>query len=182
VPEYYLDIETNARGEKPDINDEILTIQFQRLGTKTGEEEGDLTILKSWESSEKEILKEFYFIFSPDNPFKFVPIGENLSFDFFALHHRWQSIGINVPLKTLIYDHPCIDIKSILVIFNEGSFKGASLKAIFGKTGGVKVPEWYANGNYNAIEDYIRREAEDFIQFYQKLKKELPLCQIKLVK
>ncbi|GAI48393.1 unnamed protein product, partial [marine sediment metagenome] len=45
----------------------------------------------------------------------------------------------------------------------------ASLKAIFGKTGGVKVPEWYANGNYNAIEDYIRREAEDFIQFYQIL-------------
>jgi len=182
MPEYYLDVETNAKREKPDINEEILTIQYQRLRTKTGEEEGDLTILKSWELSEKEILNEFYKIFSPDNPFQFVPIGENLSFDFFALHHRWKSIGIEVSLKTLIYDHPYIDIKPILVILNEGSFKGASLKKILGKSGGANVPEWYADRNYDAIDDYIRREAENFIQFYRELKKEIPLCLPKSVK
>ncbi len=179
MPEYYFDIETNAKGGKPDINDEILTIQFQRLGTKTGEKEEELTILKSWESSEREILNDFYYIFKPDKLFNFIPIGDNLIFDFFALHHRWKSISIDVPLKTLIYDHPCIDIKSILVILNGGSFKGASLKAFLGKPGGVKVPEWYANGDYGAIEDYIRHEAEDFIQFYQQLKQEIPLCPLR---
>ncbi len=179
MPEYYLDIETNAKGAKPDLeNDEILTIQFQRLGTKTGETEGDLTILKSWESSEKEILGKFYSIFSPDDPFKFIPIGENLSFDFLMLHNRWKRIGIEVPLKTLI-DHPYIDIKPILVILNEGSFKGASLKKFLRKEDGAKVPEWYAQEDYGVIEDYIRREAEDFIQFYQQLKKEIPLCRLK---
>jgi len=172
MPEYYLDIETNAKGAKPDLqNDEILTIQFQRLRTKTGEKEGDLTILKSWESSEKEILQKFYNTFAPYTPFSFIPIGENLSFDFLMLHNRWKRVGIEVPLETLI-DHPYIDIKPILVILNEGSFKGASLKKFLGKEGGAKVPEWYAKGDYGAIEDYIRCEAEDFIQFYQQLKKE----------
>lgn len=55
---YYFDIETNSRGPRPDFaNDEILAIQFQRLDGRTGEKEGDLTILKSWESSEKEVKK-----------------------------------------------------------------------------------------------------------------------------
>ncbi len=62
MPEYYFDIETNAKGSKPDVeNDEILTIQFQKLGTVSGHKEGELTILKSWESSEKEILEQFFF-------------------------------------------------------------------------------------------------------------------------
>ncbi len=59
MAEYYLDIETNPKGPNPDVeNDEILTIQFQRLGTTSDRKQGDLIILKSWESSEENILKD----------------------------------------------------------------------------------------------------------------------------
>ena len=53
VAEYYLDIETTGLDPK---KDQIITIQYQRLGMLTGRSEGDLNILRSWESSEKEIL------------------------------------------------------------------------------------------------------------------------------
>jgi hypothetical protein len=176
MPEYYLDIETNAKGQRPDIkSDEILTIQFQRLSSRSGRKESDLTILKSWESSEKAIIKKFYNIFQPSKPFEFIPIGMNLSFEFFMLHNRWKRIGIEVPLKTLIYAHPSIDIQPILVILNEGSFKGASLGKFTGKKHtGSEVPGWYAEGDYNEIEKYIRDEAEGFILFYQELKRKIP--------
>ncbi len=176
MPDYYFDIETNPSGQKPDFaNDEILTIQFQRLDSRTGEKEGDLTILKSWESSEKDILKRFYSIFSPEEVWKFVPIGCNLSFDFFSLLYRWRRIGIEVQPKILFSEHPYIDIKSILVIFNRGSFTGAALGKFIGKQySGLKVSEWYAEKDYAAIEGYIEDETEGFIKLYQFLVQRLP--------
>jgi hypothetical protein len=177
MPEYYFDVETNATGEKPDIeNDEILTIQYQRVSTKTGKPEGQLQILKSWESSEKEILENFYSIFEPSKPLYFIPIGMNLNFDLLMLHNRWKKYGIDVPLKTLLYHHPSVDIKSILVILNGGEFKGASMEKFCGKkSSGAILPEWYSKKDYPAIEKYIIDEAEAFLQFYQKLKIEMPL-------
>lgn len=87
TPEYYLDIETNARGQKPDIeNDEILTIQFQKLSTRSGRKEGDLTILKSWESSEEKILKEFYSIFRPTSPFELIFSSDIVLVEWFHLN------------------------------------------------------------------------------------------------
>lgn len=175
MAEYYLDIETNSKGAKPTTNDEILTIQFQKLNTKTGREESDLTILKSWESSEKDILTRFSQIFQPEKPFIFIPIGMNFNFDLFLLHNRWNNIGIRIPLETLFYFHPYIDIKPILVILNEGSFKGASLDRFTAKENvGAKIPEWYAQKDYEAIERYIRNEASEFIKFYINLKDKIP--------
>tara|TARA_B100000315_G_scaffold123385_1_gene113403 strand:+ start:107 stop:352 length:246 start_codon:yes stop_codon:yes gene_type:complete len=56
MSDYYFDIEINPGGQKPGYkNDEILTIQFQGLDSRTGERKGELNILKSWESSEREI-------------------------------------------------------------------------------------------------------------------------------
>ena len=60
MPDYYFDIETNPGGQMPDFaGDEILTIQFQRLDSRTGERKGELNVLKSWESSERDILEKF---------------------------------------------------------------------------------------------------------------------------
>jgi len=176
MPEYYLDIETDTRGLKPDYeNDEILTIQFQRLESKTGEKEDDLTILKSWESSERDILERFYSIFSPNDSWKFVPIGYNLSFDFFSLYYRWKRIGIEVPLRILFDEHPYIDIKPILVIFNRGSFKGANLQKFTGKEhSGIEISEWYAKKDYAVIQEYIEDETDKFIKLYQFLKHKFP--------
>jgi len=176
MPDYYFDIETNPTGTKPNYkNDEILTIQFQRINSRTGEKEGELIILKSWESSERDILERFYPIFNPEEPWTFVPIGFNLSFDFFSLLYRWRVIGIEVPPKALFSDHPYIDVKSVLVIFNEGSFKGATLEKFTGKqSSGLKVSEWYAQKDYASIQVYIEDEADRFIKFYQFLIQRLP--------
>lgn len=184
MSDYYFDIETNPRGLKPDFaNDEILTIQFQNLDSRTGEKEGDLTILKSWESSEKDILERFYSTFNPNDVWKFVPIGCNLSFDFFSLLYRWRKIGIEVQPKILFSGHPYIDIKSILVIFNGGSFKGADLGKFIGKRfSGLKVSEWYAEKDYASIQEYIEDEADRFIKLYQFLVQRLPSLWLEFAK
>lgn len=178
MPEYYLDIETNAKGTKPDVeNDEILTIQFQRLGMTSGRKQGELTILKSWESSEEDILERFYSIYHPYEPFIFIPIGLNLKFEFFTLYNRWNKFGFDISLKNLIYDHPYIDIRTILVILNGGSFSGATLNKFTGKTQtGDMIPRWYANKDYSSIEKYIIDEAEEFIKLYQRMKEKIPIA------
>ncbi len=176
MADFYFDIETNPGGQRPDYkNDEILTIQFQQIDSRTGEKEGDFTILKSWESSERDILEKFYSIFTPEDVWNFVPIGCNLSFDFFSLLYRWRGIDIKVQPKILFSEHPYIDIKSILVIFNEGLFKGANLGKFIGKRdSGLKVSEWYAEKDYASIQEYIEDEADRFIKLYQFLVQRLP--------
>lgn len=175
MSEYYLDIETYPKGSRPSPNDEVLTIQFQELETETGMPKGKLKILKAWESSEENILRKFHKIFMPDEPFNFVPIGMNLNYDLFLLHNRWKRIGIDVSLETLFYHHPRLDIKPILVILNEGRFKGASLDKFTKKRhSGAPIKEWYEQGEYKRIEAYIQEEAEGFIELYMLLKREIP--------
>ncbi len=55
MAQHYLDIETT--GLDPEI-DQIITIQYQELDRNTGEAVGELTILKAWESSEKEYCRD----------------------------------------------------------------------------------------------------------------------------
>jgi len=184
MPDYYFDIETNPRGTQVDYkSDEIMTIQFQRLDSRTGEKESDLTILKSWESSEQDILERFYSVFSPEDSWKFVPIGFNLSFDFFSLLYRWREIGIEVSPRILFSEHPHIDIKPILVIFNRGSFKGATLGKFAGKhDSGLKVSEWCREKDYASAQAYIEDEADRFIKLYQFLIQRLPSVWLEFAK
>ena len=67
MAEYYFDIETYSPGERPNPEtDKIITIQFQRIDLRTGEPKGELIILKEWESSEKEIVIQFFNQFFRD--------------------------------------------------------------------------------------------------------------------
>jgi len=67
MAEYYFDIETYSPGEKPNPEtDKIITIQFQRIDLKTGKPREKLEILKEWESSEKQIVTEFFNRFFAD--------------------------------------------------------------------------------------------------------------------
>lgn len=176
MPDYYFDIETNPKHEKIDYKkDAILTIQYQQIDSRTGEKIGNLTILKSWESSERDILKEFHSIFAPEDPWKFVPIGFNLSFDFFSLLYRWREIGIEVQPKILFSEHPYIDLKPIIIMCNGGSIKGAKLGKFIGKQdSGLKVSDWCAMKDYDSVNEYIKDEAGRFIKFYQFLVKRMP--------
>ena len=56
---YYFDIQTT--GLNPD-QDEIICIAFQEIDLVTGKVFGELKVLKSWESSEREIVKSWFNI------------------------------------------------------------------------------------------------------------------------
>lgn len=177
MSDYYFDIETYAKGQKIDIvNDEIITIQYQELDRRTKQAKGELNILKSWESSEVDILRRFYTFINLDDEFNFVPIGYNIAkYDFFCLYYRWWSIGIKVKPPTKLFKHPYIDIYQAIVLCNGGELKGAKLGKFAGKNGsGAEIAELYLNKNYSAIQEYIEDEAYCFLRLYQGLLQELP--------
>ena len=118
MSDYYFDIETCSRTSRPDFNNDIIiSIAYQQIDSRTGQIKDKLNILKSWESSEQEILKNFHSIFNLQDKWKFIPIGCNLSFDFTSLICRWRKIGIEVNAKNLFAEHPYVDLYPIIFIF-----------------------------------------------------------------
>ncbi|MHA1328950.1 MAG: hypothetical protein ACTSRH_16775 [Promethearchaeota archaeon] len=173
---YYFDIETCIKGEKPNAEmDEIITIQYQKIDSKNGKTLGDLIILKSWESSEKEILENFLNTYEPMKLWNFIPVGVSLTqYDFIVLAKRAKKYDIKLKL-TLLLKNPFIDIKSILVILNKGSFTGSSLENFTKKSkSGRNIKAHYENEMYDKIEYYIKAEAEAFIEFYQWISSSFP--------
>lgn len=171
MAEYYFDMETT--GLDFDI-DEIISIQWQRLDGFTGEPIGELNILKSWESSEEEILKTFL----PNlrcNPFDFIFVGKNLIFDFCMLNQRMKHYGLGELDFSWLHDRVWLDIKPILVIMNKGNFKG--FDKVLPKTNPLtndQIPQFHKDGKHQEIVQYIQDEAKDFIKAYQILRKEIP--------
>ena len=176
MSDYYFDIETYSKTPKPDFNnDEIIAITYQQIDSRTGEAKGELNILKSWESSEREILQKFSPIFNPEKKWDFVPIGCNLSFDFTSLILRWKEMGIKVNARNLFAERLYIDIQPLLIIFNGGSIRGATLEKFAGKQySGSMVKEWYEKKDYPAIQEYIEDEVDKFLGLYQFLIQRLP--------
>ena len=168
--EYYFDIETTGIDFD---KDEIITIQWQQLGFD-GNPIGELKILKRWECSESAILKEF----APNlrcNPWNFIFIGKNLLFDFTFLSQRLKHHNLGVFDLRCLYDRIWIDIKPLLVLMNDGRFKGYD--RILPKTNlttNKSVPQLYSEGNYSEILRHISDEAKNFIDSYQKLKQTMP--------
>jgi hypothetical protein len=176
LTEYYLDLETYSPTGKPNLEqDKIITIQFQELSTREGHPQGELVILSEWHSgSEEAVLAEFRKRFLTGRPFDFIPIGLNLyGFDLILIIRRLNKyfdlqLGID-----FFRDRPVIDIKSILVIMNNGMFSG--YQRILGKIeSGTLIRDWYEKKDYDRIEKYVREEAGIFIKNYQILKAELP--------
>jgi len=177
--DYYLDIETYAKGDKPNFaKDEIIAITYQHIDSRTGQIKEKLNILKSWESSEEDILDKFHAIFNPFDKSRywdFVPIGFNLKFDFATLLYRWRKIGIEVNPISLFAKQPAIDINAIIIMFNGGIFKDAKLEKYSDKKqNGCIIAELYKNKDYQAIEQYIRDETDAFIKLYQSIAYNFP--------
>ncbi len=168
---FYFDIETT--GLDPKIC-KVVTIQYQKLDRATGKPIGKLTILKEWESSERNIIETFLResnIMDP-YPFTFIPVGYNLNFEHNFLRER-TAVHSFTPLDILT--KPFIDLRSMGVIMNRGEFKGSGLDKITGKpTDGSNVPKWYNNKEYTKIEDYVKAEAEAFIELNMWLHQKLP--------
>jgi len=167
VPHYYFDIETT--GLDPDI-DHIISIQFQRILLHNGKPEEPLTILTSWSegSSEFEILNQIVPLITSQNPWRFVPVGNNLNFEFKFLLSKIASY-FNIKIDPLFFhSRPYIDLKHVMILLNHGRFKGYN---VFLKKmeSGVKIPTWYQNKEYLKIIKYIEMEAEAFTDFYSNI-------------
>jgi RNase_H superfamily len=164
LPHYYFDIETTGLDSE---KDQIITIQFQKILFGDGTPEEPLTILKCWEydGREEKMLNEIAPLIMANNPFKFVPVGNNLNFEFkFLLSKISKHLKIEMdPLY--FHSRPHIDLKHVMILLNGGRFKGYNLflKKI---ESGINVPCWYHNKDYLRITKYIEMEAEAFTNFY----------------
>ena len=169
MPLYYFDIETYGPFSKPHTKkDKIITIQYQKLAWDTFEPVGDLVILKEWQSSEKAILEWFYrrFFYRRD-VWEFVPVGFNLKYEWNMLREKFRQYGFRLDGY---HWRPDIDVKHVVVLLNGGRFKGSSLDRFSKKSyNGSYVREWYRNGNYRKIEEYIEEEAEAFLELLRKV-------------
>ena len=185
MTDYYFDIETapsdpNDSKEKANLDPKtgkIITIQYQEVDPKTGMPIAPLTILKEWEkeSSEQIILEKFKPLITC-GCWDFIPLGYNLWFEFKFLKHKFKEyFNMDFPAEDFI-GRPKNDLHLIGVILNEGNFRGSGLDSFTDKEhGGSKVPIWYREKNYDAIVDYVEKETDAFLKFWQSIKKELPL-------
>jgi hypothetical protein len=175
MAEYYFDIETYSTTPKPNpLQDKVITIQYQRLGSATGRIEEDLQILTEKEyGSEEKLLEKFKEIFITDNNFDFIPIGVNLyGYDFIVLMNKFkQYFGQDLTIEFL-RNRPVIDLKPTLVMMNGGKFVGYN-QLLDKKQSGNVIREFYEKGDWNSILNYIKDEAKNFVEKYQIIKREL---------
>ena len=173
----YLDIETTGFDEE---NDKIITIQYVELDEKTAKPVGPLKILKEWESDEKTILKRFIEDFRPEYKWAFVPIGYGLSFEHKFFWQRCISNGLK-PIGILT--RPFLDLMTVGVLLNGGSFKGAALDDLTSKSqDGSVIPGYYKEKKYAEIERYIKNEIDGFCGLATKLFVKLPKLRDELLR
>jgi hypothetical protein len=60
-------------------------------------------------------------------------------------------------------------------MINEGNFRGYNKLLKQAKIRNSEIPQLYAEKEYERIIDYIKEEAEIFINAYQKLRVNMPL-------
>jgi hypothetical protein len=150
--------------------DEIISIQFQKILLHNGKPDSPLTILTSWTegSSEFDILNQIVPLITSPNPWTFVPVGNNLNFEFkFLLSKIARYFDFKIdPL--FFHSRPHIDLKHVMILLNRGRFKGYNL-FLRKIERGENIPTWYQNKEYLKIIKYIEMEAEAFTNFYSNI-------------
>ncbi len=180
MTEYYFDIETwdpNATGRPDPKKGQVIAVAYQAISF--GRPTGSLEIRKAWErGGEKIVLKHVLdlgvFDWDTDG-FAFVPVGTNLDFDLAFLIERMALTGVRrfdaVEVLDIFREKPRIDIKTTLLLMNDGRFRGSGLDSFtkFKKSGGEVVLKLWEKKDYRAIEKYIRSDAAGFFDVYRKI-------------
>lgn len=151
----------------------IISMQFQQLDRNTGMPAGRLIVLKEWEKgcSELFIVKTFKNLYIDRGPWNFVPVGNNLLFEFRFMKQKLKHYFGLEGMK--LGQQPLIDLKHVMVMVNGGSFK--SYHRLLGKEGlAANMSSWYYDRKWQMIEQYIQQEASSFVEAYSVLKEELP--------
>ena len=171
MTEYYFDIETEDRDP---AKNRVIAVAYQPI--RSDRPGGDLGILKGWELGEasllKRVLKLGVFEAEPARAFEFIPVGVNLAFDYNFLITRMRKTGVRrwtlSQALEVFHSKPMKDMKTALVMMNDGSFVGSGLDRFTRKkrsAGHVMLRLW-AERNYQGIEKYIRGEAAGFFEVY----------------
>ena len=114
-------------------------------------------------------------ICEPDQKWDFIIIGKNLMFEFCFLSEKMEQYDLGRFNFRSARERAFIDLKPLLVMINNGRFKGYD--KLIPKTNPMRneeISQFYKQGKYDSIVQYIQDEAEDFIKAYQILKREMP--------
>ncbi|PKL69198.1 MAG: hypothetical protein CVV30_06370 [Methanomicrobiales archaeon HGW-Methanomicrobiales-1] len=176
MPAYYFAMEGYHTGEKPDpAVDKLITIQYQKIDLTTGEPLGELTILKEWESSEQQIITTFYNeFFRPEMPVThFIPVGMSLDYEYEMIIAKCRQYKLPaITSHQLYFQRPRFDLRSIVVLLNDGRFAGARLDLFSSKKyDGSHMRKWYENKDFKKIEHFVREETEAVLKLLQYLSK-----------
>jgi hypothetical protein len=176
MPAYYFALEGYQAGEKPDpAVDSLITIQYQKIDLTSGEPLEKLTILREWDSSEKDIVTRFYNeFFRPGIPVThFIPVGMNLDYAFEMLIAKCKQYTLpELTSCQLYYQRPRFDLAPVIVLLNDGRFKGATLDTFTSKKSDAgRINKWYVNKEFKKIEYTLQDEAEIFLKLLQYLSK-----------
>ena len=91
------------------------------------------------------------------------------------LNERLQHYGSGEIDLRCLNERVSLDVKPILVIMNDGSFKGYD--KVLPKTNPTvndTIPKLYQEKKYSEIVKYIEDEARDFAKAYQIFKEKIP--------
>ena len=102
------------------------------------------------------------------NPFGFVPIGNNLNFEFKFLAskiNQYKKLDVDAGY---FHNRPSIDLKPVMILLNGGRFKGYHL-ILHKADSGSSVPQWYNNKEFDKIIEYVIDETTSFTTFYNKV-------------
>jgi hypothetical protein len=176
MPAYYFAIEGHHTGEKPDPSaDTIIAIQYQKIDLTSGEPLEKVTILKAWESSEKDIVTRFYheFLRPGLSATHFIPVGMNLDYAFEQLIAKCRLYHLpELTSRQLYYQRPRFDLAPVIVLLNDGRFAGASLDTFSSKKSDAgRISTWYEKQEFKQILYTLQDEAETFLRLLQYLSK-----------
>jgi len=155
----FLDVETYSPGPKPTYDDRIIAIAYRQ-------EDGTVTVLKEWESDEKQILTRFLEEIKRIDRLSI--IGHNiLRFDLPLIINRASAHGIATTgdLMRLLLDPYTIDTIQAQLPANNFFFKGLGLAECAKRIGaetrtcpGSEIKTRYDEGDYAAITEHITED------------------------